>query len=663
MKHFLETFADAEVICIPSSSCVAMLRDHYPKMAAHAADLKLVKQVEDLLTRVFEFSELLVDKLKVTDVGAFYPHAVTLHSSCHSLRSLKIGDKPERLLRSVRGLTLTDLPDREQCCGFGGTFAIKNAEVSAAMLSDKVYDVLSTRAEVCTAIDNSCLMHIGGALSRERTGVKCVHLAEILAATGGSIISMSIRVGHAAEAQSFPEAAKELLQNTQLRHNVRHATGVIRRKRAAVVEEQSDWEQLRDSGHEIKEHTLRYLDFYLEQFERNCTAAGGTVHWARDADEANRIVVEIIRSHHENEVIKVKTMTSDETTLNEALEEAEIVPFETDLADLIVQLGRDKPSHIVVPALHRNKLEIRQIFLEKMNLAELGDQPGDLAAAARSYLREKFLRVKVGFCGANFLVADTGSVVVVESEGNGRMCVTLPKVLITLAGIEKVIPAFRDLEVFLQLLPRSATGERMNPYNSIWTGTSAEDGPNEFHVVLLDNGRTNILADEESRETLDCIRCGACLNACPVYQQTGGHAYGSVYGGPIGAILTPQLQSMEHSQSLPYASSLCGACYEVCPVKINIPEILVHLRGKAVEAGYGALTERIGMKAAAFALADGTRLGAAQKLARIGQIPFEHEGKLNRLPGMLAGWTAFRDLNAIPKQSFRDWWAERSDDQ
>ena len=247
---------------------------------------------------------------------------------------------------------------------------------------------------------------------------------------------MSARVGHAAEAESFPAAAKELLQNTQLRHNVRHATSVIRRKRAAVVAEQTDWEQLRDSGHEIKEHTLRYLDFYLEEFEKNCNRAGGKVHWARDADEANRILVEIIRSHQEKEVIKVKAMTSDETALNEALTEAGITPFETDLADLIVQLGRDKPSHIVVPALHRNKMEIRQIFLERMKLAELGDRPEDLAAAARSYLREKFLRVKVGFCGANFLVADTGSVVVVESEGNGRMCVTLPKVLVALAGIE-----------------------------------------------------------------------------------------------------------------------------------------------------------------------------------------------------------------------------------
>jgi L-lactate dehydrogenase complex protein LldF len=238
------------------------------------------------------------------------------------------------------------------------------------------------------------------------------------------------------------------------------------------------------------------------------------------------------------------------------------------------------------------------------------------------------------------------------------MCVSLPRVLISLVGVEKIIPSFHDLEMFLQLLPRSATGERMNPYNSIWTGISPGDGPEEFHVVLLDNGRTKVLADDESRETLDCIRCGACLNACPVYRQTGGHAYGSVYAGPIGAILTPQLQSMARSQSLPYASSLCGACYDVCPVKINIPEILIHLRGKVVERGDDPLQERFAMKAASFALRTPKRLSVAQRLARIGQWPFEHDGKITSLPGMLSGWTAVRDMKAIPKESFREWWAK-----
>jgi L-lactate dehydrogenase complex protein LldF len=467
-----------------------------------------------------------------------------------------------------------------------------------------------------------------------------------------------IRVGDAATAPAFPAAARQALGNAQLRRNVRHATDVIRGKRDLVVGEMPDWEALRDAGHAIKSHTLRHLDRYLEQFETNCRQAGGHVHWARDADDANRIVIDIIQSHRETEVIKVKTMTSDETRLNVALEAAGIRPYETDLADLIVQLGHDRPSHIVVPALHKNRMEIRQLFQEQMQRPDLGTEPADLTAAAREFLREKFLRVRVGFSGANFAVAETGSVGVVESEGNGRMCVTLPRVLITLVGIEKVIPTFEDLEVFLQLLPRSATGERMNPYNSIWTGTTAGDGPEEFHVVLLDNGRTTVLAAEESRDTLDCIRCGACLNACPVYRQTGGHAYGSIYSGPIGAILTPQLQSLQHSQSLPFASSLCGACYEVCPVKINIPEILIQLRHKLVDET-STMSERLGMQAAAFAFGSAGRFGLVQKLARAAQAPFARGGKLSHLPGPFKAWLKTRDLPALPRESFREWWSRR----
>ncbi len=468
-----------------------------------------------------------------------------------------------------------------------------------------------------------------------------------------------IRVGDAARAPEFPDAAREALANAQLRRNVRHATSVIRAKRALVVAEQDDWQALREAGRQIKAHTLRHLDTYLEQFEAACAAAGGQVHWAADADEANRIVIDIIRSHGEREVIKVKTMTSDETRLNVALEEAGIAPYETDLADLIIQLGKDRPSHIVVPALHRNRAEIREIFQREMARPELGGEPEDLTAAARHFLREKFLRVPVGFSGANFAVAETGSICVVESEGNGRMCLTLPRVLVTMIGIEKIVPTFRDLEVFLQLLPRSATGERMNPYNTIWTGTTAGDGPGEFHVVLLDNGRTRVLADPESRETLHCIRCAACLNACPVYRQTGGHAYGSIYSGPIGAILTPQLQGMEHSRSLPYASSLCGACYEVCPVKINIPEILIHLRRRLVEAG-APIGERLGMRAASVAFSSPGWLGLAHAVGRLAQRPFARDGQLQGLPGPFSGWTDSRDLPAIPPQSFRQWWARRA---
>ena len=468
-----------------------------------------------------------------------------------------------------------------------------------------------------------------------------------------------IRIGDAARAPAFPVAAKAALGNAQLRRNVRHATNVIRGKRAAVVGEMADWEQLRDAAHAIKEHTIGHLDFYLEQFEENCTRAGGQVHWASDADEANRIVIDIMRAAGRTEMIKVKTMTSDETGLNKALEGAGLVPHETDLADLIIQLGKDRPSHIVVPALHLNRTEIRDIFRAAMARGDLSDRPEELAAAARQFLREKFLRVDAGFSGANFAIAETGSVCVVESEGNGRMCVTLPRVLITLVGIEKVIPRFQDLEVFLQLLARSATGERMNPYNSIWTGVTPGDGPSEVHVVLLDNGRTKVLEDEASRETLDCIRCAACLNACPVYQQTGGHAYGSIYSGPIGAILTPQLQSMEHSRSLPYASSLCGACYEACPVKINIPEILIHLRERLVDAGHAPTGERWAMTAAGAAFASDGRLRTAQKVARVAQWPFARDGRLRNLPPPLSAWTDHRELPAIPSESFREWWHRR----
>jgi len=475
---------------------------------------------------------------------------------------------------------------------------------------------------------------------------------------------MSVRVGKTSTAPAFPIAAHTALANQQLRANVARATNTIRGKRAIRVEEMPDWQALRQTASDIKSHTLAHLDHYLTEFERNCERVGGKVHWARDADEANTIAIELIRHYGGTEVIKVKTMTSDEVQMNVALEAAGITPIETDLADMIVQMGHDEPSHIVVPALHKNRFEIAEIFRRTMNLPGLTDTPEDLAAAARAYLRDRFLRVRIGISGANFAVAETGAICVVESEGNGRMCVTMPDVLITLVGVEKVIPTFQDLEVFLQLLPRSATGERMNPYNSLWTGVTPGDGPQAFHVILLDNGRTAQLLDERERETLACIRCGACLNACPVYRETGGLAYGSIYSGPIGAILSPQLQNLQHSRSLPYASTLCGACYEVCPVKINIPETLIHLRGRIVREDQKTFTgklaaENIAMQFAAKIFLDHRRYEAAQKLARTGQLLFERQGQLTNLPGMAGGWTKYRDLKPIPKSSFRDWWKSR----
>jgi L-lactate dehydrogenase complex protein LldF len=467
------------------------------------------------------------------------------------------------------------------------------------------------------------------------------------------------------ETPPFEESAKTSLADSQLRRNLGKATRTIREKRAAAVAEMPDWEELREAGRALKARVMRHLDEYLLQLEESVERAGGRVHWARDAGEANRIITEIAREHSAKEVVKVKSIATDETKLNEHLESEGIAAYETDLAELIIQLAGETSSHILVPAIHKNRAEIRELFMRELGANDLSDEPTALTEAARRYLREKFLKAKVGISGANFAVAETGTVCVVESEGNGRMCTTLPQVLVTLMGIEKVIPTWRDLEVFMQLLPRSSTAERMNPYTSFWTGASEGDGPEEFHLVLLDNGRTDVLADEVGRQALNCIRCSACLNVCPVYERTGGHAYNSVYPGPIGAILTPQLVGIGKPgpDSLPYASSLCGACYEVCPVKIDIPRVLIHLRGRVVRGrqDWGGPREKldpenVAMQLLAKIFSERERFEEAQRLARIGQWPLARSGAIHHLPGKLAGWTAVRDLKPVPDQTFREWW-------
>ena len=468
-------------------------------------------------------------------------------------------------------------------------------------------------------------------------------------------------------ARDFPTLAHHALRDTQMRRNIRKATTTIRARTQERAAELPDWEALRSAGSAIKAEALAGLDSYLVQLERSVTAAGGTVHWARDAAEARDIITRIAQTHGAKRVIKVKSMTTDEIGLNPALSQAGIEPVETDLADMIVQLLGDTPSHILVPAIHKNRAEIRELFEARLGQGKLSDKATDLTAAARAYLRTMFLDTQVAISGANFAAADTGSVCVVESEGNGRMCLTLPRVLISLMGIEKVLPRLQDLDVFLQLLPRAATGERANPYTSLWTGVHPGDGPQEFHLVLLDNGRSRILADPEARATLACIRCSRCLNVCPVYARTGGHAYDSMYQGPIGAILTPQLRGLDtdagkHAQSLPFASTLCGACAEVCPVKIDIPRILVHLRNEVVKSRRGDKFidgERLAMQAALWVFGGAGRMRAAQAAARMAQAPFARDGIIAHLPGPLAGWTATRDFPALPAESFRKWWAKR----
>ncbi len=458
-------------------------------------------------------------------------------------------------------------------------------------------------------------------------------------------------------AKPFREAAKVTLDDAQMRRNLRHATTTIREKRQRAVAELPNWEALRVAGAAIKDEALSHLGTLLPQLEEAVARAGGKIHWARDATEACAIVAGIAESHGAKEIVKVKSIATDEIDLNHALEERGIRAVETDLAELICQLGEDRPSHILVPAIHRNRAEVRDLFRAKLGAELPTDEPAALAGAAREYLREKFLTTKVAVSGANFAVAETGTVCVVESEGNGRMCLTLPEVLITVMGIEKVLPRWEDVATFLRLLPRSSTAERMNPYTSFWSGVREGDGPREFHLVLLDGGRTDVLKDEVGRQTLRCIRCSACLNVCPVYERAGGHAYGSVYPGPIGAILTPQLLGMHdtNANTLPYASSLCGACYDVCPVRIDIPEVLIYLRGKTKHAP----DESVALKAVAWAMGDPGRFTLAIRLARLGQGPLVHDGMIRWLPGMLGGWTAVRAAPPIARRSFRELWRDR----
>jgi L-lactate dehydrogenase complex protein LldF len=470
-------------------------------------------------------------------------------------------------------------------------------------------------------------------------------------------------VGHLRGGEPFKITARRALADSQLRRNLGQATATIRAKRAAAVAELPDWEELREAGRAAKAEAMRHLDRYLEQLEAQVTARGGTVHWARDAAEANQIITGLVRATGSAEAVKVKSLVTDEIGLNDALAAAGITAYETDLAELIVQLGHDKPSHFLVPAIHRNRAEIREIFLREMGDVDpaLTDNPPALAEAARLHLRRMFLSARVGISGVNFGIAETGTLCVVESEGNGRMCLTLPQTLITVMGIEKVIPAWADLGVFLQLLPRSSTAERMNPYTSVWTGVTPGDGPQEFHLVLVDNGRTAALADQTGRQALHCIRCSACLNVCPVYERVGGHAYGSVYPGPIGAVLSPLLTGVEDNASLPYASSLCGACYDACPVKIDIPSLLVYLRARHVEESQRAhrlpRAEAVTMAAASWVMANPRRYAAAQRAGKSGRA-LGRGGRLRALPPPLSAWTRARDAPVPPAQTFRQWWRE-----
>ena len=422
-----------------------------------------------------------------------------------------------------------------------------------------------------------------------------------------------------------------------------------------------DSDALRTLAGKIKGHTLDYLDFYLEQFEQNVRKRGGTVHFARDGAEAKKIILKLAAAANCKSCIKSKSMASEEIELAHALELSGMDVTETDLGEFIIQINHDKPSHIVTPVIHMNKEAIARLFSDYFK-TPYNDDPIHLTQQARVYLREKFRNADFGMTGGNFLVAETGQICVVENEGNARQSTTTPRLLVSLVGIEKLVPRLADLSVMLKLLARSATGQPMTVYTSIFGGVRAEgeaDGPSEFHVVLLDNGRSEILAGDY-RETLACIRCGACLNACPIYRSIGGHAYGSVYPGPIGALLTPLFQGLAEFKDLPNASSLCGACYEACPVKINIPRHLINLRRDITSRELSHPVERLIYRAWAWTQGSTTLynlVAMAQKIElrrRAGKSEF-----VDKLPWPGSGWTDVRPIPKPAARSFRSQWAQR----
>lgn len=451
----------------------------------------------------------------------------------------------------------------------------------------------------------------------------------------------------------FEKNSEKALGDPSLQATLRTAMVRFRGLRNSAVEEIPNWQALRQYAHDVKAHALAHLDRYLEQLERQVTEAGGVVHWARNADEARSLITQLVKSNG-RQVVKSKSMTTEEIELNDALEHAGCEVTETDLGEYLVQLAGEQPAHIIAPVVHKSKETIAALLSEKLGVPRYDDAQ-QLTMVAREVLRRRFLEADVGISGVNFAVAETGTVVVVENEGNARLTTTLPRTHIAVMGIEKVIPRLADLDVFLTLLPRSATGQRMSSYVSFLTGprrAGEADGPEQLHLVLLDNGRTAIHADSSMRESLACIRCGACLNVCPVFERTAGHAYGSVYSGPIGAVLTPLFQGLDVAGDLPFASSLCGACGEVCPVKIELPRLLLELRSRVVRQQGAPVAERFFVWGWVNAMKSARRLAVAGKVARAVHR-FTSAVRLP-LPYPFSRWSASRELPRPPAKAFRE---------
>jgi L-lactate dehydrogenase complex protein LldF len=468
----------------------------------------------------------------------------------------------------------------------------------------------------------------------------------------------------------FDGKIRNTLADANLQLAIYTATARLKDKRIETVAPDAlpDYQELRAQANAVKKHTIENLDYYLEEFERNVEAHGGKVVYAKDGTEVADFVLALAKDRGARLIVKSKSMTTEEVDLNERLEHHGLESVETDLGEYIIQLAHQRPYHIVAPALHLTRYDVADLFTKRLNVPRetvIEKQ----TAIARAVLRQKFLAADIGISGANFLVAGSGAVVLIENEGNIRLTTSAPKIHVTIAGIEKMIPRAQDLATFLKLLGRSGTGQLLTVYTSFLSGPrrSGEiDGPDEFYVVLLDNGRTRLLPDRGKRQSLYCIRCGACLNACPVYRKIGGHSFPWVYSGPIGAIITPQFMGVSHEPALPFASSLCGACAEVCPVKIDIPKVLLELRSdvkKAEVREHRNRLEKLAFRAFAFLMTHPRLYEMVGRLAAFVGPP-EGSGWIHHVPalmniGPLRAWLSQRDLPPAPARSFREMWRRR----
>lgn len=463
--------------------------------------------------------------------------------------------------------------------------------------------------------------------------------------------------------KNFNDRLDEGIKNSFMRSAVSLGQDSLGSRRLSAAKELGNWEEWRSLGEEIRQHVLENLDYYLYQLSENVSNKGGHVFFAQTATEANEYILDVMKKRNAKKIVKSKSMVTEEIDLNKNLESEGYEVIETDLGEYILQLDdHDAPSHIVGPAMHKTKEQVREVFAEKLDYQN-SNNPDELALHARETLRQHFLSADVGITGCNFAVADTGSICLVTNEGNADLTTALPKTQITVMGMERLVPSFEELDVLVSLLTRSAVGQKLSSYITVFTGTKQElevDGPEEFHLVILDNGRSDILGGE-FQSILQCIRCAACVNVCPVYRQIGGHAYGSIYSGPIGAVLSPLLGGYDDYKELPYASTLCGACTEACPVKIPLHDLLHKHRQVIVEnEGKAPISEKLLMKAFGLGASSPSLYKMGSKLAPTVMKPFTKGDYISKGPGPLKEWTEIREFPAPKKERFRDWFQEHS---